>query len=79
MSDLVHGLELDRREPAEGTLATPAVVGPFDPDHDREAELVPRPPALPVEDVALQQGEERGRSGFGPRDDLTIHAIGGTL
>jgi transposase InsO family protein len=41
MSDLVDGFKLNRRELAERPLTTPAVVGPFDPDHDREARLLP--------------------------------------
>jgi len=41
MSDLEDGLELYRGELAEAALATPAVVGGFDPDDDREAQLLP--------------------------------------
>jgi len=54
MSDLVHGLELDRGELAEAALTTPAVVGPFDPDHDRKAQLLSAVPASTVQDVVLQ-------------------------
>src|SRR3954468_9638800 len=69
MSDLVNSLELDWRELTEGPLTTPAVVGPFDPGDDRKAQFLPGLPALSVEDVALQQGEERlhgGVVGAGP-------------
>src|SRR5215211_2342059 len=59
MSDLVHGLELDRGELAEAALTTPAVVGPFDPDHDRKAQFLSALPASTVQDVLLQQREER--------------------
>ena len=34
---VVDGLKLDRGELAEAALATSAVVGPFDPGHDRQA------------------------------------------
>jgi hypothetical protein len=34
---LVDGLVLDRGESSEGSLASAAVVGLLDPDHDREA------------------------------------------
>jgi hypothetical protein len=49
----------DRCEPSERTLAASAVVGPFDPDSDRDAEFVACCPASPVEDVLLEQREER--------------------
>src|SRR5438874_10175170 len=51
MSDLVDGLELDRGELAEGALTPPAVVGPFDPDHDRQAQLLSGGPSSAVEHV----------------------------
>jgi hypothetical protein len=35
VSALDEGLELDRREPTEGVLPAPTVVGPFDPDELR--------------------------------------------
>ena len=35
------------------------MVGPVDPGHDRDPQLLTGRPALPVEDVLLQQGEER--------------------
>src|SRR5438046_1923266 len=59
MSNLVHGFKLNRCELAEAALTTPTVVGPFDPDHDCQSQLLSCPPALAVQDVALQQGEER--------------------
>ena len=63
MSDLVHCLELDRGELAKGPLTAPAVVGPFDPDDDRESEFVAGGPVLAVEDVLLEQREERFHGG----------------
>ena len=44
-------------------LAASAVVGAFDPGDDRDAQLVAGGPALPVEDVLLQQREERFHGG----------------
>ncbi len=49
-----YGLELDRCQFPEATLSALAVVDPFDPSHDREAELVSSDPGVPVEDVLLQ-------------------------
>lgn len=46
-------------ESAEASLPSPAVAGGFDPDDDRDAELVAGGPALLIEDVLLQQREER--------------------
>src|SRR5665647_1182633 len=54
---VVDHLVLDRGELAEGALAAAAAVGPFDPGHDRQAQLVAGGPALAVQDVLLQQGE----------------------
>jgi hypothetical protein len=52
------------------------VIGPFDPDDDREAELVSGGPSLPVEDVLLKQREKRfGRSIVASRSDPT-HTVG---
>ena len=51
-------LELDWGESAEAVLSPAAVVGPFDPGDDRQAELVAGGPAAAVEDVLLQQREE---------------------
>jgi hypothetical protein len=52
------GFELDGCESAEAALAPAAMVGPFDPVDDPGAELVAGLPALPVEDVLLEQREE---------------------
>src|SRR5690606_2322565 len=53
------GLELNGGQPAEGGLATTAVVGPLDPGHDRDPELLPGGPVPAIQDVLLQQREER--------------------
>ena len=55
----MNGFELDRCELAEGALATPPVVGPFDPDHDGQAQLLSCLPALTIEDIVLNQRETR--------------------
>ena len=44
---------------AQAELAPPAVVGPLDPGDDRNPQLLPGGPRAAVEDVLLQQGEER--------------------
>jgi hypothetical protein len=51
-------LELDGGELAEGSLASPAVVGVLDPHEDRVGELGSRGPALAVQDVLLEQRVE---------------------
>src|SRR3989442_8040856 len=69
MGNLVHSLELDRGELAEGSLTTPAVIRPLDPSDDGQAELLSGAPALPVQNVSLEQGEEGlhgGVVGAGP-------------
>ena len=40
------------------TACASAMVGPFDPGHDRDAQLLTGHPGAPVEDIPLQQGEE---------------------
>src|SRR5690606_20906868 len=44
---------------AEPELTSPAVIGPLDPSHDRDAQLLACGPSLPVEDVLLEQRKER--------------------
>jgi len=39
------------------------MVGPFDPGHDRDAQLLTSGPGAAVEDVFLQQAEERFHRG----------------
>jgi hypothetical protein len=56
---LVYCLKLDRGEFPEAALPTLAVVGALDPRHDRQPQFLPRRPPLPIEDILLQQGEER--------------------
>src|SRR4051812_23324057 len=46
-----------------GLAASAVVVGAFDPGDDRDAELVAGVPAATVEDVLLQQCEERFHGG----------------
>jgi len=43
----------------ESDLTTAAVVGPLDPGRDRDPQFLAGLPSLPVEDVLLQQREER--------------------
>lgn len=52
------GFVLDGGQSAESGLASAAMVGPFDPGHDGDAELVAGGPFLPVQHVALEQAEE---------------------
>jgi hypothetical protein len=62
-------------------LSTPPVVGAFDPGHDPDPEFFAGPPRLPVEDVVLQQREERLHGGVvGGGGDLAHradHAVSG--
>lgn len=44
-------------------MASTATVGPFDPGHDRAPQLLQGRPGPPVEDVVLQQAEERLHGG----------------
>ncbi len=44
--------------PADSLKPVPAVVGLLDPDDDRQPPFVPALPALPVQDVLLQQADE---------------------
>jgi len=54
----VYGLKVDRGEFTEAALPPLLVVGPLDPDHDRQAQFLPGSSSLLVEDVLLQEGEE---------------------
>lgn len=56
---LVDCLKLDRSESSEPALAALAMVGPFDPNHDRHPQLLTGRPPLLVEDILLQEREER--------------------
>jgi hypothetical protein len=53
VSGVVQYLELGRGEPAEGVLTALAVVGPLDPDDDRQPQILAGVSVLPVEDVLL--------------------------
>ena len=55
---VIDGLKLDRGEATQTALSAPAVVGLLDPDHDRQAQFLQAGPALPIQDVFLQQGEK---------------------
>src|SRR5699024_10711885 len=56
-------LVLDRGQTAETGLATATVVGPFDPGDDRDPEFLSGGPRASVQNVLLQQGEERFHGG----------------
>ena len=56
------GLVLDGGQPPQAVLAAPAVVGALDPGHDRDAQLFAGGPGAAVQDVLLQQREERFHS-----------------
>jgi hypothetical protein len=65
-------------------LASAAVVGPLDPGHDRDPELFAGGPDLTIEDVLLEQGEERLHGGvvatgtdLAHRSDQVVTAQGG--
>ena len=47
-------LVLDGCEASQSALSASAVVGPFDPGDDRQPQVLPGCPALPVEHVLLQ-------------------------
>lgn len=56
----VHdGLVFDGGQKAQASVPAATVVGAFDPGDDRDAELFSAPPTLAVQDVLLEQGEER--------------------
>jgi hypothetical protein len=59
----VQQFELYWGEPAEAALSPPSVVGLLDPGDDRQAELLAGGPALPVQDVVLEQSEKRLHGG----------------
>jgi hypothetical protein len=62
---MVKQFELYWGESAEASLA--AVVGLLDPGDDREAEFFAGVPALPVENVLLQQGENDSIAALSPQ------------
>ena len=53
------GLVLDGGQPSESVLTTSSVVGPLDPPDSRDPELFAGGPGAAIEDVLLQQCEER--------------------
>ena len=55
----VYCFKLDRGEPTEAALPTLAVIGLLDPGHYCEAEFLAGRPSLLVDDLLLQEGEER--------------------
>jgi hypothetical protein len=61
----VERFEFDGCESAKGVLPARPVVGLFDPDDDRQAESFAGLPTAAVQDVLLQQAEERLHGGVG--------------
>src|SRR5690349_13855267 len=53
----------DGREFAQPSLPSPAMVGSLDPGCDGQSEFLPGEPALPVQDVLLQERKERFHRG----------------
>jgi hypothetical protein len=56
---LIDCLKLERSEFPESALAALALVGPFDPNHNRHPQLLSYGPPMPVEDILLRELEER--------------------
>lgn len=75
----VDCLKLDRGELAEASLPSAAVVGPSDPGHHCQAQILAGLPALPVQHVALQQGEERFHRGVVAAGADSAHRAGQTV
>lgn len=59
MCGLVDGFKFDGGLSTQAALSAFAVVGLLDPGDDRETEVLAGVPALPVQDVLLQEREER--------------------
>lgn len=55
----VDYLELDRGESTQSSLSPPAVVGPLNPGHDLQPKFLPGLPPFLVQNVLLQEREER--------------------
>src|SRR5699024_591985 len=53
-----EGLVLDGGQSAQASLSATTVVGPLDPDDDRDPYLFSSPPPLSIQDVLLEQREE---------------------
>src|SRR5689334_4006230 len=73
---LVDCLVFDGCEPSEGALAPAAVVGPLDPGDDGQPQVLTGLPALAVQGVLLQQGEERFHGGVVAAGPDTAHGPG---
>jgi hypothetical protein len=58
------GFELDRGQAAQGQLSATAVIADLDPAHDPLTQLLTGCPDALVEDVLLQQSEERFHRGI---------------
>ena len=54
----------DWREFSQPSLPPPAVVSPFDPGRDGQPELLSAGPPLTIQDVLLQQREDRFHRGI---------------
>jgi hypothetical protein len=63
----VYGLKLDRGEFTEAALPTLPVVGPLDPDHDRQAQFRPGGPSLLVEDVFCNRAKKGSIAALSPQ------------
>jgi len=66
LSDRFEEFTLDRCEASEAPLAAPPVIGPFDPAHHGQAELLPGLPPLSIEDVLLEEGEGDSTAALSP-------------
>lgn len=69
----IDRLVLHGGQPAKRELSSPSMVGPLDPRHDREPELLPRRPDAAVQDVLLQQREEALHRGVVPSSTDATH------
>src|SRR5699024_7797545 len=56
---LNHCFVLHRRQTTQPGLPPTSVIRPLDPGHDRAPQLIPGGPPATVEDILLQQSEER--------------------
>jgi hypothetical protein len=62
-----HGLVLNRGQTPERSLSSASVVGPFDPGHDRGAEVLPSHPGAAVEDVLRNSAKNDSMAALSPQ------------